>query len=142
MSLLKAFLYFAILLSGSLMSYEMHAQTSQESQLDLQRGIRNYQDVMGGRKKLEQLTQQEQQEVLTIYRRAKSKSGEGKTAECRDARSRAATSATELADRSRRLRNCAEAQDYSEDCTSEFRRVKSAHSDYEDAVHAVGNSCN
>lgn len=109
---------------------------------DLQRGLKNYQDVMAGRKKLDQLTQQEQQEVLIIFRRMKAaQSRNGKSAACRDALDRAESAASELADRARRLRNCAEAQDYSDDCDTEFRRTRSAHDDYESAVSSVQSEC-
>jgi hypothetical protein len=143
MSLAKAILFFALTQTGLIACVvEVQAQTTQGRQPDLQRGIRNYQDILSGRKRLDQLTPQEQQEVLTVHRRIKAKSTEGKSPECKDAQDKAATAATELADRSKKLRNCAEAEDYSEDCSSEFRRVKSAYSDYEDAVSAVGSNCN
>jgi hypothetical protein len=142
MMLAKKFLINIIALLALVGSPEIHAQTTQERQLDQQRGLRNYQDVMGGRKKLEQLSPQERQEVLVIFRRIKSKSDDGKTSECKDARDRAATAAVELADRSRKLRSCAEAEDYSEDCSTEFRRVKNVYSDYEDAVSTVRSYCN
>jgi hypothetical protein len=109
---------------------------------DLQRGLRNYQDIIGGRKKLEQLSPQEQGEVIQVHRLLKARSGkEGASSACRSARSEAANAASELADYSRRLRNCAEAEDFTDDCESEFRRVKNAHSDYESAVSNVSGSC-
>jgi hypothetical protein len=117
------------------------AQTPQGQAPNLQRGLQNYQEVILGKKKLEQLSSQEKQEVLLVYRRMKAKSEDGKSSECRDARSRAESSASELADRSHKLRSCAEAQDYSDDCSSEFRRVKNAQSDYEDAVSSFQNEC-
>lgn len=117
------------------------AQTAQDQAFNIQRAVRNYQEVMSGKKKLEQLSLQERQEVLVVYRRMKAQSEEGKSSECRDARSRAESAASELADRSRKLRNCAEAQDYSDDCSTEFRRVRNAQSDYEDAVSTVGSEC-
>ena len=110
---------------------------------DMQRGLRNYQEVMAGRKKLDQLSAQEQQEVLIVFRRVKGTQNKtGKSSQCRDAQERAESAASELADRAKRLRSCAESQDYSEDCSSEFRRVRGAHSDYESAVSSVGSECN
>jgi hypothetical protein len=109
---------------------------------DLQRGLRNYQEIMSGKKKLEQLSPQEKQEVIIIHRRLQAQRyGSDKSPECRDALARAESAASELADYSRRLRNCAEAQDYTDDCSTEFRRVRNAHSDYEDAVSSVGSYC-
>jgi hypothetical protein len=109
---------------------------------DLQRGFRNYHEIVGGRKKLEQLTPQEQQEVLLVARRLRAaQSKSGKSSACRDAIERAESTSSELADRARKLRNCAEAQDFSDDCDTELRRVRSAHSDYEDAVSSVRSEC-
>ncbi len=108
---------------------------------DIQRGYKNYQDIINGKKKLEQLSRQEQQEVLLVHRRLQATSSGDKSPECRDAISRAESSASELANYARRLRNCAEAQDYSDDCSSEFRRTRNAHSDYESAVSSVGSYC-
>lgn len=109
---------------------------------DLQRGLRNYQNIMSGKKKLEQLSPQEKQEVMIIHRRVQAQPyGSDKSPECRDALSRAESAASDLANYSRRLRNCAESQDFADDCSTEFRRVWNAHSDYEDAVSSVSSYC-
>jgi hypothetical protein len=113
------------------------------SSQDLQRGLRNYQEILGGKKKLEQLTPEEQREVFLIHRRrerARTDGGSG-SSECADAKSRADSAATELANYARRLRNCAEAQDFSDDCSSEFRRVRNAHSEYESVVSSFVGAC-
>lgn len=124
-----------ILAFGVPASFPVHSQ-------DLQRGVKNYQEIMRGTKKLEQLSPQEQQEVIIIYQRVKArKSGNDKSSDCQDALSRAESSASELADYARRLRSCAESQNYSDDCSSEFRRVKNSYSDYESAVSSVGSYC-
>jgi len=65
----------------------------------------------------------------------------GYDSDCGDARSSAESAAIDLADYSRRLQRCAEAGDYSDDCSSEFRRVRSSHSDYESAVSEVSSYC-
>lgn len=108
---------------------------------DLQRGLRNYQEIVSGKKKLEQLSPQEKNEVLIIFKRVKARSDSGKSSDCRDAEERAESAASDLSDYARRLRNCAEAQDFNDDCSSEFRRVKNAYSDYEDAVSAFNSYC-
>jgi hypothetical protein len=108
-----------------------------------QRGARNYQEILAGRKKLEQLSRQEQLEVIQIHKRMQAaRAGGGQSPECRQAREEATNAASELADYARKLRSCAEAQDFSDDCDSEFRRVKSAYDDYESAVSSVSSSCN
>ncbi|MDB5955299.1 MAG: putative integron cassette protein [Ramlibacter sp.] len=61
--------------------------------------------------------------------------------ECRDARSKARSAASELASSSKRLTRCAEAEDFSDECDSEFRRAKRDHDDYERAVSDVGSAC-
>ena len=109
---------------------------------DLQRGIQNYRDIIAGRKKLEQLSPDERQEVLIIYRRLRSQQSRSGSSNCRDARSRAENAASDLAQYTRRLQRCAEAQDFDDDCSTEFRRVRNAHSDYESAVSAIGSYCN
>lgn len=108
---------------------------------DIQRGYRNYREVLRGTKKLEQLTPQERSEVLLVHRRIKANREGDSSSECREARERARSAAQELADYSRRLRNCAEGEDFSDDCSMEFRRVRSAHSDYESATSDVSSHC-
>jgi hypothetical protein len=105
---------------------------------DLQRGFRNYQELLEGRRKLEQLTLAERDEVLIIFRRIRQRDG-GRSSQCRDAQSRSEDAASDLATYSQRLRSCAEAQDFSNDCSSEFRRVRNAFSHYESAVSDVSS---
>ena len=61
--------------------------------------------------------------------------------DCQDARDQAQSAASDLASYSRRLQRCAENGDYSDDCSSEFRRVRSSHSDYESAVSEESSYC-
>jgi hypothetical protein len=109
---------------------------------DLQRGLRNYQAVMSGKKTIEQLSPQEKQEVILVFQRVRAlRYGNDKSQDCQDALDQAESNASDLADYSRRLRNCAEAKDFSDDCSSEYRRVKNAASDYEFAVSSVQSNC-
>lgn len=64
------------------------------------------------------------------------------SSECHDAKSNAESSASDLSRYSRRLQQCAESGDYSDDCSSEFRRVQSAYGDYESAASDVSSYCN
>ena len=109
---------------------------------DLQRGLRNYRDIVSGKKKLEQLSPQERREVLLVARRMRSANRTGKSRECRDALARAEEAGSELASSARRLANCAESEDYEDDCSSEFSSARSDHDDYEDAVSDVQSHCN
>jgi hypothetical protein len=109
---------------------------------DLQRGLRNYRELMAGRVRLEQLSPQEQQEVLLVYRRVSAASSDsGESSDCRDARVRAEAAATELAGRARKLASCADSQNFDDDCSTESRRVRSAHGDYESASYSVRSEC-
>ncbi len=109
-------------------------------EMDLQRGLRNYQAIIAGKSDLSKLSPQEQQEVLAVSRLIRRRSDDG-SEECQDARSAAESAASELEYSSRRLRNCASAGDYQDDCSSEFRRVRNAQSTYESAVSGVQSSC-
>lgn len=61
--------------------------------------------------------------------------------ECESARSDAESSASDLAYAAQRLQRCAELEDFSDDCHTEFSRVKYAHSDYESAVSDYSSYC-
>ena len=65
----------------------------------------------------------------------------GASSECHDARRQAQSAASELASYSRRLQNCAESGDLSDDCSSEFRRVRNSYQDYESAVSSYSSEC-
>jgi len=108
---------------------------------DLQRGYRNYQEILRGTKKLEQLSPEEQHEVIMVFRIVKSQKSDDDSSDCRDAKERAERAADDLATSATLLRSCAENKDFSNDCSSKFRRVRSAHSDYDSAVSRVRSYC-
>lgn len=62
--------------------------------------------------------------------------------DCSDARDRATSAASDLSGYARRLQRCADSGDFSDDCSTEFRRVKYAHADYESAASDVSMYCN
>lgn len=127
--------FIALLLSHVLCASVASAQ-------NIQRGFANYQAILNGQKKLEQLSQEERNEVLWVHRRmAASRSSDGQSPSCKSAREEAEQAANELADYARRLLRCAEGMDFSDDCSSEFRRTRSAHSDYESAISSVSSDC-
>jgi len=64
------------------------------------------------------------------------------SSDCTDARDNAESAASDLGGYARRLQQCAESEDFGDDCSTEFRRVKSAYSDYESAVSDVSSYCN
>jgi hypothetical protein len=108
---------------------------------DYKRGMQNYQAVVAGQKRLEDLSQAEQREVIAIAQVVRARRSSDDSEECSEARTRAERAASELADYARRLRTCAESSDYSNDCSTEFRRVKNAQYDYESAVSSVSSDC-
>lgn len=59
-------------------------------------------------------------------------------ASCQDARFRATSAASELAERAQNLRVCAELQDLSEGCSFEYERLRSAHDSFESALISAG----
>lgn len=61
--------------------------------------------------------------------------------DCTDARDRATSAASDLSGYARRLERCADSGDFTDDCSTEFRRVKNTHSDYESAVSEVSIYC-
>lgn len=67
--------------------------------------------------------------------------GEGEDQACAVARDAAQSAASELASTSQRLSRCAANEDFENDCSTEFRRVRFAHSDYESAVSEVQSDC-
>lgn len=109
---------------------------------DLQRGFGNYQDILAGRKKLEQLTIVEQQEVVRVHKLMTSRAGDsGQSQECGNARRSAENAASDSEGYARRYLQCIEGRDFSDDCDSEFRRIKGAQDDYESAVSNVQRAC-
>lgn len=67
---------------------------------------------------------------------------EGCSDECRGARDQADSYRSDLEDYTKRLYRCVEGNDLTDDSYSEFRRVKSAHSDFESVVSNVSSNCN
>lgn len=109
---------------------------------DLQRGLKNYQLIISGQKRLDQFTPEEQQEVLRVVQMLrKSEPPSDSSDECKNAWSEAGSAASDLSSYARRLQSCADSGDYHDDCDSEFRRVKSTYDDYESAVSSVGYDC-
>ncbi len=108
---------------------------------DYARGLANYRAVIAGQKKLSDLSQMEQTEVLAIARAMSRRTPSNAPPACRDAREEAEDARQELVDTARRLMRCAEDSDLTEDCESEFYRVRSAHDDFDSAASEVEDEC-
>jgi hypothetical protein len=106
--------------------------------LDYAQAAQLYRDVISGRRKIETLSRDELNAVIAIQRSLR-RSASGKP-ECRDAMDRAESAAQDVASYGRRLISCVQG-DYRDDCSSEFRRLRSAHGDYESAVSEVQSYC-
>lgn len=111
------------------------------TEFNYQRAIQNYQAVQSGAKRLDQLTPQERAEVSAVARATAPPRPPKNTSECRRAWESASSAASDVSDYAQRLKRCVESGDFSDDCSTEYRRVKNAHSEYEDAVSQVGYSC-
>jgi hypothetical protein len=61
--------------------------------------------------------------------------------ECSNAKDDAESAASDLEYSARQLQMCASNEDFSDDCSSEFNRIRSAHSDYESAVSDYESYC-
>lgn len=112
-----------------------------QQQFNYQRALRNLQAIQAGKNKFDQLSPHEQMEVQVLaHHLSKPKAPNGSSA-CRDAWGRASSAADDVSSYADRLKKCVDAGDYTEDCSSEFRRVKNAHSDYESASSDVESYC-
>lgn len=61
--------------------------------------------------------------------------------ECRDAIDKYNTAIEEISSSLRRYTNCVRDSHAHDECSSEFRRLKSAQGDFEDAVSNYGTDC-
>ncbi len=112
-------------------------------QFNLQRGYENYARLLNGQLQLQSLSDVERQEVMFVIRMFQSSAPADSSSECKEAYDDANNASDELSSTAQRLKNCAESKQFeSDDCSSEMRRVRSAHSDYESAVSEVQSECN
>lgn len=100
-----------------------------------------YQQVISGKTKLDSLTLEQQRQVLGIHTALSRSSCDGCSDDCRDAREQAESYRSDLEGYTKRLYRCIESNDLTDDCYSEFRRVKSYHNDFESAVSNVSSYC-
>ena len=124
---------FVILLSLLLPPTFSNADTKEAFQL--------YQQVISGQKKIEDLTPEQQRQVINIHNLLSRSSCDGCSEECRDAKEQAESNRDDLEGYVKRLYKCDEGNDLTDDCYSEFRRVKSAHSDFESSVSEMSSYC-
>ena len=110
-------------------------------QADVQRGVANYRAVISGAKQLKDLSPQEIQEVLVVYRALRPQPPAGSSQECRTAWDDAISKADELQDQAKKLATCAGNRDFSDDCDMEARHARDAQDDYENATSHVHSEC-
>lgn len=106
-----------------------------------QRAMQNFQAIQSGKKRLESLSQAERAELEILVRILSRSRAPKNSSDCRDAWDRAGSAADDLAAYAGRLKRCAEARDFRDDCDTEFRRVRNAHDDYESASSNVRSYC-
>lgn len=101
-----------------------------------------YQKVLSGQKSLEQLTPEQQSQVIMIHSTMNRNSCNDCSDECRENKEQAESYRSDLEGYTRRLLRCIEGNDLSDDCYSEFRRVKSTHDDFESAISNANSTRN
>lgn len=111
------------------------------SAADANEAVKLYQQVISGQKKLENLTQEQQMQVIAVHKVLSRSECDGCSRDCRNAKEQAESYRSDLESYTKRLYSCVNGNDLTDDCSSEFRRVKSAHSDYESAVSDVNSDC-
>ncbi|UJB21323.1 MULTISPECIES: hypothetical protein [Lysobacter] len=79
--------------------------------------------------------------AMTICSLSMSASAQIENRDCADSKEQADSHAADLSHYARRLQRCADAKDFSDDCSIEFSRVRNAHDDYESAVSDVSLNC-
>jgi hypothetical protein len=110
---------------------------STDDSYDDQERFRRYQPPQQQFLTPQQLNQQQFYDANQNDRR----SGNGNSRQCREQVQQAARAAAKLSEYARRLRMCAESQNFNDDCGNDFRRVTHAHSDYDEAVSMVRREC-
>lgn len=108
---------------------------------DAQRAFRNYQAVVSGARALNDLTPEEQSEVIFVARAMARRAPSDASQECRAAREDAESKRQELEDRATRLMRCARDSDLTSDCDSEERRARYASDDFSSATSNVTSEC-
>lgn len=108
---------------------------------DYNETLKLYKQIMAGQIKLDDLSPTQQRDVLAIFQELKREECENCTDECIQNRKDANNLRGELAEYIKKLYNCIQENDLSNDCYSEFRRVKSLYSDFESSISNVSNSC-
>lgn len=131
----KFFIFFAICLFFLLTNLISFSAIGNESFI-------LYKQVISGKRTLDSLTPQQRQQVIEIHTAISRNSCEGCSDDCRDAKSQANNYRSDLEGYAKRLYRCVEDNDLKDDCDSEFRRVKNAHSDFESAISRVNSYCN
>jgi len=141
MSARRGFRGLSIACLFALVSYFVFVSVGSSQNFDYEKAFQLYLQVLRGEKKFQNLTPEEQKQVIMIHRIISSGSGDEGSQECREAKERARSAADELAHYANKLKNCAESHDFSDDCYTEFRRTKNAFEEYESAVSEVSSEC-
>ena len=100
-----------------------------------------YQQVLADQKKLEDLSPEQQERVVVIHSILKEHVCDGCTKECREAKEQAKSYRDDLEEYVNSLHWCVVGNDFTNDCSWEFKRVGSAHSHFESVVSDVSSFC-
>ena len=138
---MRGFRHFSFFSLFVIVIYISISSIGNSQNFDYKKAYQLYLQVLNGEKKFENLTTEEQEQVLIIRRIIANSSDDSGSEECRDAKEHARSAADELAHYAKRLKGCAENYDFSDDCSSEFRRTKNAFGEYESAVSDISSEC-
>ena len=100
-----------------------------------------YQKLIQGSLDYSKQDRQTQTCLATIHSLMSRSEAPNSSSECEDAWSYANSAADDVEHYARRLIRCVTSGDFYDDCSSELRRVRNAHSDYENYVYEVQNYC-
>jgi hypothetical protein len=80
--------------------------------------------------------------VLLVLAGCAGNSAFADSSDCQDTISRYNSAIDDVASTLKRYSSCVSSSNGKDDCSSEFHRLKTAQSDFEDAVNAVRSECN
>lgn len=138
--LLSRLFFLTLALALTLPTTGYHSDVWAQS-LDSKKAFEMYRRVMEGELKFEDLTADEQRTILDVHRILRNTAPSDASEVCSDAHDRASSASDDLSSAAGRLKSCAESRNFDDDCSSEMRRARNAHSDYESAVSDVSSEC-
>jgi len=105
------------------------------------RGEQNLQEILAGRRTLEQFSSTEQLEIINAYKAIHPSQDKKISEECENLLNSSKDASNAISEYSKKLQYCIVSGNYVDECYSEFRRIKNAYSDYETSVATFKSRC-